>query len=51
MTAYHARIQTQLNATRRPSDLSIGDPVYAHETDLREANLPLLGEDHTLSLA
>jgi hypothetical protein len=34
MIAYHARIQTQLNATRRPSDLSIGDVVYAHKTDL-----------------
>jgi hypothetical protein len=34
MIAYHARIQTQLKATRRPSDLSIGDLVYAHKTDL-----------------
>jgi hypothetical protein len=34
MIAYHARIQTQLNATRRPSDLSIGDLVLAHKTDL-----------------
>jgi hypothetical protein len=34
MIAYHARIQTQLNATHKPSDLSIGDLVYAHKTDL-----------------
>jgi hypothetical protein len=34
MIAYHERIETQLNATRRPSDLSICDLVYAHKSDL-----------------
>jgi hypothetical protein len=38
MIAYHARIQTQLDATRKPSDLSIGDLVYAHKTDLSRGN-------------
>jgi hypothetical protein len=32
--AYHARLETQLNASRSPSDLSIGALVYAHKPDL-----------------
>jgi hypothetical protein len=35
MIAYHARTETQLNASRSPSDLSIGDLVYAHQPDLQ----------------
>jgi hypothetical protein len=35
MIAYHARLETHLNDSHSPSDLSIGDLVYAHKPDLQ----------------
>jgi hypothetical protein len=50
MIAYHARTQTQLNAIRKPSEISIGDLVDAHKTNLSRGKFAYSGPYMIISM-